>query len=80
MPEKRKIEDIITKEWLLDPIASNEVKMFIEVGDDAPVTPEFRSALEDFINELKSPAGSPEMRCQPEHNDPCSTFSTCRIT
>jgi len=82
------------QEWLREPVGAGSSHVYVRVGEQANITPEVRAALESLAAALQKEAGptahkekecpnkvycSPRDNCQPEVQQPCFWFTSCRI-
>ncbi len=66
--------------WLIEPAAPGEVKMKIDVGEGAKLTPAFEAAIETLIKEIqKTDDTKAAISCKPFTFGPCRLKISCEI-
>lgn len=92
-PEERLQE---ARRWLQEPLAPEEVRIHVDVGESVEVSQELRDALDTFMSELYasevegfafSARGSCDTwyecylrKCQPNYTTSCFVDTVCHIT
>jgi hypothetical protein len=90
---ERRVEE--ARRWLAEPLATDEARIHVDVGESVEVSQDLREALDTLVSELyeSEVAGFAFAarncdpwyecflrQCQPHYTSPCFVDSVCKIT
>jgi hypothetical protein len=91
---EKRVEE--ARRWLAEPLATDEARIHVDIGESVEVSPELREALDTLVSELYASEvegfavaarGDCDpwyecwlRKCQPHYSTPCFVDTYCKIT